>query len=929
MISGAGRPSNPPHAGSYNSVPNTQVKPMSSISKMLFTIADRFFYEPLDRYAVNHDAFFDPVQKMLPADWKLDRHGMWFNVTPPEYKLPIQGWKIHVSATQANALTLLERVVPVLVKRNLPFKFALDPLVLSIITGKGWSSAGAGKFITVYFENQEQFVSAAEELHCATKGLEGPFVVSDRRYGDSKVIYYRYGGLSYKEVMTARGERTLVIFAPDGRAVPDERLSRFVLPEWVTDPFPGPHAASPGESPGALKNNRYKIRSPLARSSCGGVYLAEDTLTQTQVVIKQARPLLNFTPSGDDAVRLLKREYRLLKKVEESEIAPRLLDFFEEDDQAYLVEEYIANSTTLRFYCGPRTVVLLTRPTRAKVEAFWSEYKRICLRVAELLQALHNDGILFMDFSHNNVLISNDGERLKLIDLEGAFEMASDGPSHLLTPGFVSVSDLNAAPAFSHDYFAFGATMLSYIMPVNAMMLLDPDAPARFLKSITADFGLPPELEPLITRLLHSDSALRPSLVEVSNELEKMNVHSDPAYRPENDTAEAAQKSIQGVVEHILNVTSYDRTDRLFPSDPKIFVTNPLSIAFGACGVAWALKKITGDVPSRVTEWMLQQPVNADLYPPGLYLGMAGIAWVFKELGLQQEAEELMRMSWEHPALTEAPDIFYGLAGWGIAQLRFFFDTSNEEYLAQAKRAGDLLLASAKEENGRCYWSQSGNAVTLGFAHGSSGISVFLLYLYLATGEERYLNMGKRALDFDIAAAIPNAEGAISWPVRRVPGAPGVPYFRYGSAGVGLALVRYYRALGLPQYREILEKMFPDTCRKYGIYPGRFIGLAGIGEFLLDLGEIEPFAAKCHEALQRNIAGTLLFQVDTENGVAFPGYELYRFSCDFATGSAGIALSLHRYLTRRTSDFFLDELMAGATTKLKTLFPEPSPQLLE
>lgn len=889
---------------------------------MLFTIADRVFYDSLDRYVVKKQDFFEYVQQLLPGDWKLDRSSMWFNVTPPDSRLPSQGWKIHVSTTPSKAKEMLRCIVPVLVKRKVPFKFALDSLVLSIITGKGWSIAGAGKFITIYFDTEEQFVSTAEELHQATAGMEGPYIVSDRQYRGSKVIYYRYGGFSPIEILTPKGEKILVISQPDGSSIPDRRLSHFVLPDWVRDPFPGPHPPSPGEPQTLLKDGRYMVRSTLAIASCGSVYLAEDTVNQAQVIIKQAHPLLNFTPNGDDSTELLKREYRLLRKVEDTGIGPRPLDFFQEGEQSYLVEEYIPNAMTLRFYSGARTIVLLTEPTREKVEAFWLEYNRIFLRIAQMLAKLHERGIVFMDFSHNNVLVSNDGETLKLIDFEAAFDTAIDRPSFLLTPGFASLSDINLPAGFANDYFSLGAAMLSYIMPVNAMLVIDSSAPARFLESIAADFSLPSGLEQLIFRLLHSDFRLRPSLGETISLLEKMEISSAPQYRVREDIQNACRKTLDGVVDHILSAASYDRTDRLFPSDPKIFVTNPLSIAFGACGVAWALKKITGDVPSRVIEWMLRQPIDAKRYPPGLYLGMAGIAWVFKEVGLQQKAEEVMRLTWDHPALAESPDMFYGLSGWGTAQLRFFLDTSDEEYLHQAMRAGELLASTAQEENGNCYWSQSSSAVGLGFAHGSSGISIFLLYLYLATGDSRFLELGKRALEFDITATVPNLDGNLSLQVRRIPGAPGVPYFRYGSSGLGMALVRYYRILGDPRYLNILNDLLPDARRKYGISPGRFIGLSGIGEFLLSLREVEPFNAKCSEALERLITGILLFRVERPNGIAFPGYELYRLSCDFATGSAGIALFLHEYLTG-SSNFLLDDLLMEESAVKKTASASP------
>jgi len=141
-----------------------------------------------------------------------------------------------------------------------------------------------------------------------------------------------------------------------------------------------------------------------------------------------------------------------------------------------------------------------------------------------------------------------------------------------------------------------------------------------------------------------------------------------------------------------------------------------------------------------------------------------------------------------------------------------------------------------------------------GFAHGSSGISEFLLYLYQVTGDEKFLDLGKRALDFDIAAAVPNAEGALTWQVRCVTGAPGVPYLRYGSAGIGLALVRYYRALASPRYWKCWIKCYPTPIASTES-PRTFHWAVWIGEFLLALREVESYRASCSEALRRLISG--------------------------------------------------------------------------
>jgi hypothetical protein len=363
------------------------------------------------------------------------------------------------------------------------------------------------------------------------------------------------------------------------------------------------------------------------------------------------------------------------------------------------------------------------------------------------------------------------------------------------------------------------------------------------------------------------------------------------------------------MVDFILSTADFSRQDRLFPADPAVFETNPLSLAHGACGVAYALQRITGEVPQAVLDWILSRPLASNEYPPGLYMGLSGIAWVFLELGLRERAEEVIGMANGHPLKWRSPDLFHGASGWGMTQLRFFLATGDESYLARAEEAAMFLEASHQEEDGRCWWPSAQGEVCCGLAHGASGVSLFLLYLYLATRNEQYLRLGRRALQFVAAKGFRNTDGGMTWKAKE--GEPTyTPYWRWGSAGIGMTLLRYRQEFG-DSFAEtgLVSDLFIDADRKYTIFPGRFFGLAGLGEFHLDLSELGGDRELALTAARRALAGILLFQLPRPGGLAFPGDSLARISCDFGTGSAGIALFVHRLLKGGGPAFMLDELL--------------------
>src|SRR5262249_4530729 len=159
------------------------------------------------------------------------------------------------------------------------------------------------------------------------------------------------------------------------------------------------------------------------------------------------------------------------------------------------------------------------------------------------------------------------------------------------------------------------------------------------------------------------------------------------------------------------------------------FVTNPLSLAYGAAGVGYALKKITGKQSEELLGWILRHKIDAENYPPGLFIGLSGGALCLLELSAGPEAGRLFPVAFRHPLLGQAQDIFYGVAGWGLASLHFYLKTGNQLYLDKASEAGNRLLETCSLSPAGYYWKTLGET-RFGFAHGASGIALFLLYLH-------------------------------------------------------------------------------------------------------------------------------------------------------------------------------------------------------
>ncbi len=879
---------------------------------VLYLYASPEYYEPIDRYVPDDSDYLQCVRRLLPADWTIGRTAVWYQAVPPGAVIPPQGWKIHVSATPANAAPILTTVTRLLMRENISFKFSADSSMLVLQNGKRWARGGAGKFITIYPRSEAECGKLLESLYRALVGYRGPYILSDRRYRDSGVVFYRYGGLQKMDRLDVTGRKIPIMHDAGGQIVDDQRNPYFQLPPTMRDPFSnepdGPENAL-GDSP-TLRDGRYTIESAITFSNTGGVYICTDNQSGEKVIVKEARPLTNCMRRGPDAVWTLKKEHRLLMLLEDLQIAPRPIEMFQEWEHYYLVESLL-DGMILRSFMAARLVPLRVRPTAEDVAQYVQRFCRVYARIAEIVGILHERNIVFTDLSHYNVMVAGEADDVRLIDFEGAYEQGVDIPTLIYTPGFATQEVVDQGIALAEDdLFALGSLMITGFLPINAMMAIDPAAATRFLEHLGRDYDLPRELVDLPRQLLSLSRAERPKGNVVAETLRGVAVRSDYQVRvyAAGVDPQACPEIVDGIVSHLLASVDYSRHDRLFPADPAVFQTNPLSLGYGACGVAYALKVLTGSVPDEVFEWIRRHDLSEAAYPPGLYTGLSGIAWTLLELGLKESASRALQMAREHALVWESPDVFYGAAGYGMTELRFFLDDGDRAHIEHAAKAAEFLLRTKDEDESGAWWKAQ-DSISCSFAHGASGIGYFLLALHCAGGDERWLDLARRAMDFVAAKAVDVSEGAMSW--RAQEGKPTyTPYWRWGSGGVGMALLRYRHVTGDRRFDDLFHKMTLDCDRKYAIFPGRFFGLSGVAEFCLDWARFVP--EEQDEALRqarKALDGTLLFAMKRPTGIAFPGETLSRVSCDYGTGGAGIALTLHRLLTGAGPAFMLDELM--------------------
>ncbi len=875
-----------------------------------FTVVDRRYFEDLARYQPADRTFQDLIEAHLPPAWSCRREEIWLKVVPPERPLPAQGFKIHLSATSRSSRDTLGRVLPLLLEGELAFKVVADDFLLDFLNSKNGSRSSSGKFITIYLPEAEIGLDLLPRLEQEVGEAAAPYILTDRRYGDSRAVFYRYGGIRPHFRLNLFGEKEPLLRLPDGSQVLDERAPVFSCPPGIEDPFQPPQVTrSEAADDTDLLRGRYRVLEALQFANSGGVYAGIDVTTGQKVVIKEARPYVSVRRGSDlDAVAILDKEARVLERLQPLLCVPRLLDRFEHWEHSFLVEEYI-EGRTLSSYRALDDVGLLVQPrlTAQRVASFCRRFARLGLNLLRAVRACHDLGVLLGDLSPSNVLVDLETLDVTLIDFEGAFldgdhrgqEMAA------VTGGFVSPRRIQGqAPVPEDDYYSLGSVLYSLILPIQAFFPLQPEAQRTMYQAIEHDLDLPAEVGAGLFALLDGEPERARDHLEALLRLPPRPTAwcPRPLTPPDAALQQQAECTLQAIVRDLQACADFERDDRLWPADYRVFTTNPLNLAYGATGIALFQHAVTGRLDERVRGWLLQHLPSSRTCPPGLFVGMAGIACGLTELGLPDAARDVLEGAWQSPLRDEGFDLFYGLAGLGLAHLYFWHTYREPRFLARARYAAQRLEQAAVQADIGCYWTNVDGHQYYGYAHGGSGVALFLLRLHEATGDVMPLALGRRALEHEMSAAV-RREGQAGW--WRAPDHPLLsPYWRYGAAGVGSVLIRYYQALGDERTLRLAEEAAVYAASRYSVYPGQLLGLAGMGEFLLDLFLATGDSRYHHQAWDL-VRSVLHFRVETPHGISFPGEELIRLSTDFATGSAGIGMFLERCLRPRHR-FLLD-----------------------
>ncbi len=223
-----------------------------------------------------------------------------------------------------------------------------------------------------------------------------------------------------------------------------------------------------------LLNGRYQVMQVLGAGGFSQTYLAKDIHKPSNptCVVKHFKPASSDRSFLQTAQRLFQTEAEILEKLGHNNQIPQLLAYFEEEQNFYLIQEYIDG-----------------QPLSAKIQpgCCWSESQVIQLlqEVLALLVFIHTHGVIHRDIKPDNLIQRKRDNKLVLIDFGSVKQIrtqtvTSQGHCSATIPigtqGYMAAEQGQGNPRPNSDLYALGIISVQALTGlVPTQFQLDPD----------------------------------------------------------------------------------------------------------------------------------------------------------------------------------------------------------------------------------------------------------------------------------------------------------------------------------------------------------------------------------------------------------------------------------------------------------------------
>ena len=222
-----------------------------------------------------------------------------------------------------------------------------------------------------------------------------------------------------------------------------------------------------------LLHGRYHLVKGLGKGGFGATFLAADLALPGKplCVIKQLRPNTDNPNFLSMARELFEREAKTLGRVGNHPQIPRLLDYFEDRQQFYLIQEFVKGHN-------------LQQEVKKQGVLNETKARQVLEEILIILRDIHAQKVIHRDIKPANIIRREIDNKLVLIDFGVVKNQVNSGGATsnqtaltafaVGTPGFAPPEQLAMRPVYASDVYALGVTCM-YLMSGKAPKNMDCD----------------------------------------------------------------------------------------------------------------------------------------------------------------------------------------------------------------------------------------------------------------------------------------------------------------------------------------------------------------------------------------------------------------------------------------------------------------------
>lgn len=406
------------------------------------------------------------------------------------YALPDFGFKIHISATPDNYKTIFKTVYPTLCEKQLIFKFIKKNADVLSNFSESESAPESGKYFTIYPKDREHCLSILDMLyHLLPKELEGIYILSDRAYKDSNIIFYRFGCIIDRK--DNRVDGCPAYKHSDGHYWLDYQKSYFDLPEWVED------LQEQQVITDSYLSSNYEVKELLKANNAGNIYLAQNKQGE-QVIIKESRPHI-ICHHGITNRQLREQEWTIAS--DNFHDKPYAIEVVNEWKNRYYIYRYIEGESLLHIGNEFGIYSYSSNDTKGN----FLKYQKLVLYIGQLLHLVknfHNKEIVLNDIHPNNFIVTTSD--VHFVDLENSYTYGTQpllGIFHA-----VALQEWNELDGKLADCRKIG-NMILYLFG-RLQYTNDRDSKKGILTKLLARYGIKTDIEKVIQYLLKENCTI-------------------------------------------------------------------------------------------------------------------------------------------------------------------------------------------------------------------------------------------------------------------------------------------------------------------------------------------------------------------------------------------------------------------------------------